>query len=92
MTKQKYFIFAFYNFVKLEDPDTLKRSIMKLCIEKNIRGTILVAKEGINGTIAGYRENIDLVAKELTQLFKLKKPNFKWSKSHCLQPHNSVPT
>ena len=82
MTKQKYFIFAFYNFVQLEDLDTLKRSIMKLCIEKNIRGTILVAKEGINGTIAGYKEKIDPVAKELTKLFKLKKPNFKWSKSN----------
>ena len=66
MTKQKYFIFAFYNFVQLEDLDTLKRSIMKLCIEKNIRGTILVAKEGINGTIAGYKEKIDPVAKEQT--------------------------
>ena len=74
MTKQKYFIFAFYNFVKLEDPAKLKRSIMKVCIEQNIRGTILVAKEGINGTIAGYRENIDPVAMELTKLFKLKNP------------------
>ena len=84
MTKQKYFIFAFYNFVKLEDPDTLKRSIMKLCIERDLRGTVLVAKEGINGTIAGHREKIDPVAKELTKLFKLKKPNYKWSKSNCL--------
>jgi len=82
MTKQKYFIFAFYNFVNLEDPETLKRSILRLCIEKNIKGTILVAKEGINGTIAGHKENIDPVAKKLTQSFKLKKPNFKWSKSN----------
>ena len=49
---------AFYQFVSLESIDQLQTFILKFCKKNNIKGTILVAAEGINGTISGKKNNI----------------------------------
>ncbi|MEL6220995.1 MAG: hypothetical protein AAFR79_21545, partial [Pseudomonadota bacterium] len=46
-------IAAFYQFTPFEDPDGLRPGIRTLAEAADVRGTILVAREGINGTIAG---------------------------------------
>ena len=56
--EKKYLIAAFYKFVSFPDYVSRQTEILKLCIEKNIKGTLLVAEEGINGTIAGRKTNI----------------------------------
>ncbi len=38
----------------------------------NVRGTVIIAKEGINGTIAGKKKNLDVVRKKILKIFKLK--------------------
>lgn len=58
---------AFYKFVHLPDFAAQQQSIQKLCCDRNIRGTILLAEEGINGTIAGTRADIDAVFDTLRQ-------------------------
>ena len=50
---------ALYKFVALEDYVELKPILAAKLTEFNIRGTLLLAREGINGTIAGSRESID---------------------------------
>jgi UPF0176 protein len=50
---------ALYKFVALEDYVELKPIMAAKLTEFNIRGTLLLAREGINGTIAGSRESID---------------------------------
>ncbi|PSB23229.1 hypothetical protein C7B76_00655 [filamentous cyanobacterium CCP2] len=52
---------TFYKFVKLSDLSELRSLLLSHCQAQNIRGTILLAQEGINGTIAGTREAIDSV-------------------------------
>ena len=52
---------TFYKFVKLSDLSELRSPLLSHCQAQNIRGTILLAHEGINGTIAGTREAIDSV-------------------------------
>ena len=52
---------AFYKFVTLEDFSELREPFLKECAARNIRGTILLAAEGINGTIAGSQENLDSI-------------------------------
>lgn len=54
-----YVIAALYQFVLLEDYEALQPKILKTCKDLGIKGTLLLAKEGINGTIAGTREAID---------------------------------
>lgn len=49
---------AFYKFVSLPDYVELRAPLLALCQEQEIRGTILLAQEGINGTIAGSRSAI----------------------------------
>lgn len=56
---------TFYKFVKLEDYREKREPLLNLCQQQNIKGTILLAAEGINGTIWGTRQAIDAVLKLL---------------------------
>jgi UPF0176 protein len=52
---------TFYKFVRLPDFAEKRDSLLSYCEAQGIRGTILLAAEGINGTIAGSRKAIDSV-------------------------------
>ncbi|MBE9058975.1 rhodanese-related sulfurtransferase [Sphaerospermopsis sp. LEGE 08334] len=52
---------ALYKFVSLPDYQELQAPLLSFCQQHQIKGTILLAKEGINGTIAGSRSGIDKV-------------------------------
>jgi UPF0176 protein len=50
---------ALYKFTRFEDPDALRAPLKAVCEAGGVKGSLLVAQEGINGTIAGPREGID---------------------------------
>ena len=52
---------ALYKFVSLPDYSQLQTPLLNCCQLQDIKGTILLAPEGINGTIAGSRQGIDTV-------------------------------
>ncbi|BAZ13086.1 rhodanese domain-containing protein [Calothrix sp. NIES-4071] len=52
---------AFYKFTKLPDFAQMQDPLLAFCQVQKIKGTILLAPEGINGTIAGERVCIDSV-------------------------------
>ena len=52
---------TFYKFVALPDYPTLQRPLTDICQAQKVKGTILLAQEGINGTLAGAQQNIDAV-------------------------------
>ncbi len=52
---------ALYRFVTLEDFHEIREPLLRECLDAGTRGTLLLAHEGINGTIAGSREAIDRV-------------------------------
>jgi len=52
---------ALYKFATLEDFSELRQPLLKIMEEQQVRGTLLLAKEGINGTIASDRKGIDAV-------------------------------
>ena len=52
---------TFYKFVRLPDCAALQGPLLDVCREAGVRGTILLAEEGINATIAGTRAGIDRV-------------------------------
>ena len=52
---------ALYKFVRLDDFEQLREPLLALMLAQNVRGTLLLANEGINGTIAGPRAGIDAV-------------------------------
>jgi UPF0176 protein len=59
---------ALYQFTTFADPEALRGPILKTCQTNGVRGTLLLAREGINGTIAGERAGIDAVLAHLKGL------------------------
>jgi UPF0176 protein len=56
-----YTIAALYHFTRFDDPSAIRPVLADLCAAHNVRGTLLLAREGINGTIAGPPAGIDAV-------------------------------
>lgn len=54
----KYLTAALYKFVSLPNYKLLQTPILEACITNNIKGTLLLAEEGINGTIAGLPQDM----------------------------------
>jgi UPF0176 protein len=54
----QYLTAALYKFVSLPNYQALQAPILAACNQHHIKGTLLLALEGINGTIAGAPENI----------------------------------
>lgn len=52
---------ALYKFVTLENYREMREPLLQHCLNAGIKGSLLLAQEGINGTIAGSREGIDAV-------------------------------
>jgi UPF0176 protein len=59
---------ALYQFTRFPDVESLKGPLLALCEEQGIRGTLLLAPEGVNGTIAGSDAGIDAVLAHLRAL------------------------
>ena len=49
---------ALYRFCRLETFETLREPLAQFCCARGIKGTLLLAREGINGTVAGSGEAI----------------------------------
>src|SRR3990167_3390464 len=58
---EQYVVAALYKFVNLPDYKDLQKPLLDLCRLQGVKGTLLLAEEGINGTIAGPRAGIDAV-------------------------------
>jgi UPF0176 protein len=53
-----YLVAALYKFVRLEDFQDIQPKLLQKCLDENIKGTLLLAREGINGTVAGDEHSI----------------------------------
>lgn len=58
-------VIALYKFVEFPDYKERQEPLLKFCNDRKIKGSILLASEGINGTIAGLAENIMAVVEFL---------------------------
>ncbi|MCF6431094.1 rhodanese-related sulfurtransferase [Leisingera sp. MMG026] len=56
-----YTIAALYHFTRFPDPAAIRPALLELCQAQDVKGSLLLAQEGINGTIAGPRAGIDAV-------------------------------
>ena len=80
-----FIVFGFYKFKKLKFLKRNRIILQNLFIKHIITGTLIISKEGINGTISGKLENISFINKKIKSLFKisifdsenLSKSNFK---------------
>jgi UPF0176 protein len=64
-------VVSFYRFVDVADPVGVCKSLQELCDSKSLLGTVLIASEGVNGTLAGSAEAIREVLDCLRNVLKL---------------------
>ena len=62
-------VFGFYKFKQLQSLKKKKYLLQKSLIEQNICGTIILAKEGVNATIAGKSLNIRFIVNKIKKTF-----------------------
>jgi UPF0176 protein len=72
-------IAAFYLFVTLPDPAALQAKLQAAFTEDELRGTILMATEGVNGTVAGSTDVIDRLLSLLAERVGLSRSGVKFS-------------
>ncbi len=81
MINSKFTILTFYQFKKIKDLLLLKSRISDFCKFNKIKGTIIIAEEGINGTIAGISQSIRNFELEIKNLgFENLNPKYSYSK------------
>ena len=61
MASAVYLTAAFYKFVELVDFEKRRGPLLAFCESRNVRGMILLAREGINSTIAGMPDDVHAV-------------------------------
>ena len=81
LKKFKYKVAAFYNFISIIDQEILfiKEELTKLATNQEIKGTILIASEGVNGTVCGTENAIVQFIETLEKLLEISDINVKYS-------------
>ena len=81
MINSKFTILTFYQFKQIKDLLLLKSRISDFCKFNKIKGTIIIAEEGINGTIAGTSQSIKNFQLEIKKIgFENLNPKYSYSK------------
>ncbi len=55
---ESFLVAALYKFVRLSDVEELRDGLLKVCQENDVSGTLILAREGVNGTISGRAEAV----------------------------------
>jgi len=62
-------VVSLYRFLDVQDPETFRDQLQTLCDQQGLLGTVLVATEGFNGTLAGSEESILAVMNWIRERF-----------------------
>ena len=66
-------VFGFYKFQKINDLKKNQKILNNLLVNKNINGSIIISKEGLNGSISGINKDIKTTIIRLKKIFSIKK-------------------
>jgi UPF0176 protein len=72
-------ILLYYKFAPIADPEAVRLWQRALCTSLNLKGRILISKQGINGTVGGNIEDLKAYVKETKQFAAFKDIAPKWS-------------
>ena len=74
-------VLAFYKFLEIEDLHELRLELLEQGASLELKGTILIAHEGINSTLVGQKKNLEAFSFWLTNRFG--RFPFKWSSAEA---------
>ncbi|CAB4597489.1 unannotated protein [freshwater metagenome] len=72
-------IVLFYKFTPLADPEAIRLWQRALCERFDLKGRIIISKDGINGTVGGLLSNIKKYVRATKEFAQFKEIDFKWS-------------
>ncbi|MBD7989805.1 rhodanese-related sulfurtransferase [Ochrobactrum quorumnocens] len=79
MSNLPFTVAALYCFARLPQYESLREPLAELCCANGIKGTLLLAGEGINGTVAGTKPAIEKLVAYITAIPELANPELKYS-------------
>ena len=79
-------VVGFYRFVKISYLGKNQKILLETLNKKNIRGTIIISKEGVNGTISGKAADIKFTINKLKKTLKFKDFNSSNISKSLFQP------
>jgi len=86
-TPSGYRIAALYRFLRIAEPEAWREPLLAFCASRGIRGTLLLACEGINGTVAGRTSAIDELVAHLQHELAIAGLEVKYSWSQTMPFH-----
>lgn len=72
-------ILLFYKYVSIENPEAIKKWQLELCKKLNLKGRVILATEGINGTLGGSDQETDAYMQEMNTHPLFDQIDFKFS-------------
>ncbi|MCP1200370.1 rhodanese-related sulfurtransferase [Notoacmeibacter sp. MSK16QG-6] len=80
-------ICALYCFTKVANATDMRERLLALCEEHGIRGTLLIAREGVNGTVAATDDAIDTLLGELKTVLDFARAEVKFARASEIPFH-----
>lgn len=68
-SQQDYKVILYYKYADVKDPEELRQQQWEICQDLNLKGRILIANEGINGTLEGTSGDIKKYCQDLKKRF-----------------------
>ena len=84
-----YYISGFYKFKKIHRIKKTRKLLNDIFSKYNVKGTIIISSEGINGTISSNKKNLELVLNKIKKTFNF--INFD-SQNSVSYTHLTLPT
>src|SRR6478736_4479455 len=78
---------ALYRFCRLDAADALRKPLAAFCCGRGIKGTLLLAREGINGTVAGSPDGIAALIERLEAIPGMSGLEVKYSSAAAMPFH-----
>jgi UPF0176 protein len=72
-----YQVLLYYLYTPIEDPDQFAKSQISICNEYDLKGRIIIAEEGINGTVSCTKDATEVYIKETLGLLGTSEMEFK---------------
>ena len=81
-------VFGFYKFKQINNLNRNKKLLNNLLLKKNIRGTIIISREGVNGSLSGKNKDLNETIRKIKTIFKLKEFNSFNKSNSKFQPYH----
>lgn len=62
---EEYLIILYYCYTRIEDPEAFRETHHLRCLDLNLKGRIIIAEEGLNGTVSGLKTDCESYMQEV---------------------------